>query len=84
MFILGVQFKDNSGIEKFLANECNPETVGKVLLSDNTELVADVVILGVGSTLNTDWLKNSGLKLESNGSINVDEVNYTFIRYLCK
>ncbi|KAJ8683216.1 hypothetical protein QAD02_019008 [Eretmocerus hayati] len=69
----GVKFVTNSGIKKILMNETDPASVGSVELNDGTTLPADILILGVGSTLYTEWLKGSCVNVLSNGSIEVDE-----------
>ncbi|KAL1139184.1 hypothetical protein AAG570_009243 [Ranatra chinensis] len=47
--------------------------VKEVVLSDGSTLQADVVILGLGTTFSTDYLNQSTVKLNSNGSIPVNE-----------
>ncbi|HEX5144237.1 MAG TPA: FAD-dependent oxidoreductase [Mycobacterium sp.] len=42
--------------------------VEKVVLSDGTELDADLVIVGIGSRPSTDWLEGSGIEV-SNGVV---------------
>ncbi|MEU0495270.1 FAD-dependent oxidoreductase [Mycobacterium sp. NPDC006124] len=39
--------------------------VEKVVLSDGTELDADVVVVGVGSRPSTDWLRGSGVTVDN-------------------
>jgi NADPH-dependent 2,4-dienoyl-CoA reductase/sulfur reductase-like enzyme len=39
--------------------------VEKVVLSDGTELDADIVIVGVGSRPSTDWLESSGVTVDN-------------------
>lgn len=39
--------------------------VDKVVLSDGTELAADVVVVGVGSRPSTDWLAGSGVEVDN-------------------
>ena len=41
------------------------EHVEKVLLSDGTELDADVVVVGIGSRPSTDWLDGSGIEVDN-------------------
>ncbi|KUI45379.1 pyridine nucleotide-disulfide oxidoreductase [Mycobacterium sp. IS-1590] len=41
------------------------DRVETVVLSDGTELEADLVIVGIGSRPATDWLEDSGLKLDN-------------------
>ncbi|MDT5104861.1 MAG: 3-phenylpropionate/trans-cinnamate dioxygenase ferredoxin reductase component [Mycobacterium sp.] len=39
------------------------EHVEKVVLSDGTELDADIVVVGIGSRPSTDWLESSGVEV---------------------
>ncbi|HEV7422633.1 MAG TPA: FAD-dependent oxidoreductase [Mycobacterium sp.] len=39
--------------------------VEKVVLSDGTELDADIVVVGVGSRPSTDWLESSGIEVDN-------------------
>jgi NADPH-dependent 2,4-dienoyl-CoA reductase/sulfur reductase-like enzyme len=39
--------------------------VEKVVLSDGTELDADIVIVGIGSRPSTDWLEGSGVEVDN-------------------
>ncbi|KUH94782.1 pyridine nucleotide-disulfide oxidoreductase [Mycolicibacterium acapulense] len=41
------------------------DRVETVVLSDGTELEADLVVVGIGSRPSTDWLEGSGLKLDN-------------------
>lgn len=61
-----VEFIMNSGIKSFHGNYKNLESI--VLLSGKT-LWADICIVGIGSEPNTDFLHDSGLLLNKNGSI---------------
>ena len=47
------------------------DRVGRVTLSDGTELETDVVVVGIGAVPNTDWLEGSGLELDD--GVVVDE-----------
>lgn len=49
--------------------------VGAVVLTDGTELVADLVVVGIGSRPATDWLVGSGVALD-NGVL-CDEIGRT-------
>lgn len=40
------------------------ERVSGVALTDGTTVAADIVVVGIGVTLNTEWLEGSGLTLE--------------------
>lgn len=48
--------------------------VSKVELKDGRLLPADIVILGIGSTFHTDWMKGSGVTMLDDGSVEVDKV----------
>ena len=39
--------------------------VEKVVLSDGTELDADIVVVGIGSRPSTDWLEGSGIEVDN-------------------
>ncbi|KAI9145043.1 aif-like mitochondrial oxidoreductase [Paraphysoderma sedebokerense] len=70
----GVTFKLNNAIAEFLPSETDPKKVGYVKLSSGDQLAADVVILGAGVTLNTQFLSaNNGIKLDKDGGITVDD-----------
>ena len=51
--------------------------VEKVLLSDGTEIKADVVILGIGAVANVDLAKKAGLRIGLTGGIAVDRTMQT-------
>ncbi|XP_067636931.1 apoptosis-inducing factor 3-like isoform X3 [Eurosta solidaginis] len=46
--------------------------VTEVELVDGSKYPCDVVVLGTGSTFNTDFLRDSGIKVNSDGSIDTD------------
>uniref|UniRef100_A0A023F2K3 Putative apoptosis-inducing factor 3 n=1 Tax=Triatoma infestans TaxID=30076 RepID=A0A023F2K3_TRIIF len=48
-------------------------TVTTVVLTDGTSIPADVVIVGIGSIYDSDFLINSGVALNENGSIPVSK-----------
>ncbi|XP_050069359.1 apoptosis-inducing factor 3-like isoform X1 [Anopheles maculipalpis] len=66
----GVEFVMNSGIRRCIGEA---GTLKQVELSDGTVLDADVCIFGIGSTLFTEFLQDSGIALNRNGSINTDQ-----------
>ncbi|XP_057341130.1 apoptosis-inducing factor 3 isoform X1 [Microplitis mediator] len=73
----GVKFIFNTNIVKFnnhqsIDNENNKKDVSSVELTDGSTLKADIVIIGIGSTPYTDWLKNSNVNLRDDGTIIVD------------
>ncbi|CAK9823325.1 Apoptosis-inducing factor 3 [Anthophora retusa] len=83
----GIKFIFKNNIEEFIAKEKEAEeggkqkkkakdeesVVGKILLTDGEILPADIVIIGIGTTFYTDWLKDSPIKMLGDGSIAVDE-----------
>lgn len=60
-----------SGIQLILGND-NGE-VTEVMLKDDTRLPCDLLILGTGSTLNTKFMQDSGVRLNKNGSVDVTD-----------
>jgi len=46
--------------------------VQSVILSDGTELSADLVIMGLGVHPNTEFLKGSGVQLATDGGVICD------------
>lgn len=56
--------------------ECLGDSSGKihtVVLENCRHIKADVLVLGMGSTLNTEFLKDSGIIVNANGSIDTNE-----------
>ena len=51
------------------------DNVEQVVLSDGTELDADLVVVGIGSTPATEWLEDSGVEL--NNGVVCDDVGRT-------
>jgi len=67
-------FHMNSGIESINSSSSVPPLATGVTLTDGTTLEADVVILGVGVSPATEFLRDgSGIKLEKDGGVMVDE-----------
>ena len=70
----GVKFHMGAGISKAEPSTSDPAKVGAVVLKDGTSIPADMVILGVGVSPATDYLKdNAVVRLESDGSLSTDE-----------
>lgn len=65
----GVEFVLNSVVSRFLGEG----SVSGVELDNGDVIPADVVILGVGTICNTQFLRDSGVELARDGSILVDE-----------
>ncbi|MFV9634297.1 NAD(P)/FAD-dependent oxidoreductase [Mycobacterium neumannii] len=57
----GVDVRCGVGVSEVLGSD----RVETVVLSDGTELEADLVVVGIGSRPSTDWLEGSGLKLDN-------------------
>lgn len=70
----GVKFYMGASVDKAEPSNSDPSNVGAVHLKDGTKLDADLVILGVGVSPATEFLKNNKiLRLEQDGSIKTDE-----------
>jgi NADPH-dependent 2,4-dienoyl-CoA reductase/sulfur reductase-like enzyme len=62
----GVDLRLSTGVDGF-ETDTGPsgrERVTAVRLTDGSTVPADVVVVGIGVTLNTDWLEDSGLTLD--------------------
>jgi NADPH-dependent 2,4-dienoyl-CoA reductase/sulfur reductase-like enzyme len=62
----GVQVLTGVGVQTLIAGDgeaaaARSDTVGSVRLADGRELPCDVVVVGIGSIPNTEWLAGSGL-----------------------
>ncbi|KAF9266592.1 hypothetical protein L218DRAFT_922270 [Marasmius fiardii PR-910] len=68
----GVTFHMKSKLDKIVPREDNPSLAGGVVVNGQT-LAADFVIMGTGVAPTTDFLKGSGIELEKDGGIQVDE-----------
>ncbi|XP_011296982.1 apoptosis-inducing factor 3 isoform X2 [Fopius arisanus] len=66
----GIRFKVETNIQKFIGREDG--TVHQVELATGEVLSADVVIVGIGSTLYTDWMKGS-VDMRDDGSVVVNK-----------
>lgn len=68
----GIKFVTNSGIESIIDEEGSGR-VSAVRLTDGSLLKADIVIMGVGGDCNTQFLRNTDIKLTQSGEVEVDE-----------
>lgn len=68
----GIQFQMEASISH-LEGKGESGQVGSVVLKSGQKFDVDVVILGVGVAPATDFLQGSGLELEKDGSLRVDE-----------
>ncbi len=50
-------------VSALVGRSSDPETLGTVILDDETELAADVLVEAVGSRPNVEWLDGNGLDL---------------------
>ncbi len=57
----GVEVITGVGVTALVPDPGGPGRVGGVLLADGREIPADVVVVGIGSEPNTEWLEGSGL-----------------------
>nr|XP_031832152.1 apoptosis-inducing factor 3 isoform X2 [Nomia melanderi] len=69
----GIKFLFGNNITQFIAKADEKNDVGSVLLTDGTVLPADIVIIGIGCTFYTDWIKDSSIRMLEDGSIMVDK-----------
>ncbi|KAI9656557.1 MAG: hypothetical protein M1821_004764 [Bathelium mastoideum] len=69
----GVKFYMGASVDKASPSKSDSSKVGAVHLKDGTTLDAEIVIEGVGVGPATEFLKDSGIQLEKDGSIKVDE-----------
>ncbi|XP_017060863.2 apoptosis-inducing factor 3 [Drosophila ficusphila] len=73
-----VKLRMNSGIVKVLGNLYNE--VREVELLDKSIIPCDLLILGTGCLCNTEFLKQSGVKINPNGSVDVNDFLQTNVR----
>lgn len=62
----------SSKVEKIIPQEDNPNLAGGVVVNGTT-IPCDFVVMGVGVAPTTAFLKGSGIELEKDGGIKVDE-----------
>jgi len=69
----GIKFHMNAAVESAEATSGRSDHVGAVKLKDGTIIPADVVIMAVGIGPATQFLKESGFRLERDGGVSVDK-----------
>ncbi|KAK8877456.1 monodehydroascorbate reductase [Apiospora arundinis] len=70
----GVKFHMGASVDKAEPSSSDPSKVGAVVLKDGTKLEADLVVLGIGVSPATEYLKdNKVVGLEKDGSLKTDE-----------
>ncbi|KAK5638929.1 hypothetical protein RI129_013224 [Pyrocoelia pectoralis] len=73
----GVKFIGESGIKSCHGNADG--VLNEVELNDGTRINADILVMGTGSVLNTQFLKESSIPVNDNGSVTVNEYLQTSI-----
>ncbi|XP_017116403.1 apoptosis-inducing factor 3 [Drosophila elegans] len=73
-----VKLRMSSGISQILGNSLDEVT--EVELLDKSRIPCNLLILGTGCQCNTDFLRNSGVKVNPNGSVDVNDFLQTNIR----
>ncbi|KAM5353588.1 hypothetical protein ACJ41O_000238 [Fusarium nematophilum] len=75
----GIKFYMGASVDKAEPSNSNPANVGAVFLKDGTKLEADLVVLGVGVSPATEFLRdNKIVRLEDDGSLKTDD-NYSVV-----
>ncbi|KAK7973071.1 hypothetical protein PG996_007299 [Apiospora saccharicola] len=70
----GVKFHLGASVDKAEPSSSDPSKVGAVVLKDGTKLEADLVVLGIGVSPATEYLReNKVVGLEEDGSLKTDE-----------
>ncbi|QNG21443.1 oxidoreductase [Rhodococcus triatomae] len=54
----------------------------RATLGDGSEIVADLIVVGIGSTPVTDWLHGSGVALDTDGGVRCDESGRTGVEHV--
>lgn len=75
----GVDVRTGTGVAEVKA-EGSGKRVAKVVLSDGSEVDADLVVVGIGSRPATDWLEGSGIEVD-NGVV-CDNVGQTSVPHV--
>ncbi|KAL8808185.1 MAG: hypothetical protein Q9182_000249 [Xanthomendoza sp. 2 TL-2023] len=69
----GVKFYMGASVDSAKPSEDDKSKVGSVALKDGTSLPADLVVLGVGVKPATEYLEETGIQLEKDGSVKTNE-----------
>ncbi|KAF5367161.1 hypothetical protein D9758_004001 [Tetrapyrgos nigripes] len=68
----GVKFHMQTKVEKIVPQEGNPNLAGGVVINGET-IPADFVVMGVGVAPATQFIKDSGIEVEKDGGVLVNE-----------
>lgn len=68
----------SSKVEKIIPKAENPDLAGGVIVNGNV-LPADFVIMGVGVSPATGYLRESGIELQEDGGVKVNEFLQAYI-----
>ncbi|XP_043794626.1 apoptosis-inducing factor 3-like isoform X2 [Apis laboriosa] len=69
----GIKFIFERNITQFVAKKDDSTAVGSVVLNDDQVLLADIVIIGIGAQVYTEWIKQSPIEMLPDGTIKVDK-----------
>ncbi|KAL8769127.1 MAG: hypothetical protein Q9209_004761 [Squamulea sp. 1 TL-2023] len=69
----GVKFHMGASVDSAKPSSNDQSKVGSVELKDGTSLPADLVVVGIGVTPATEYLQETGIQLEEDGSIRTNE-----------
>eukprot|EP01117_Protostelium_nocturnum_P016379 TRINITY_DN647_c0_g1_i1.p1 TRINITY_DN647_c0_g1~~TRINITY_DN647_c0_g1_i1.p1 ORF type:complete len:612 (-),score=252.09 TRINITY_DN647_c0_g1_i1:128-1786(-) len=68
----GVKFEMKAKVAKAFPSETDGNKAGGIEMEDGSRILGDFIILGVGVSPDTEYLKESGFQLEKDGGIKVD------------
>jgi 3-phenylpropionate/trans-cinnamate dioxygenase ferredoxin reductase subunit len=74
----GVKILTGVGVTNLTSDPAKPGWASGVALADGREIPADVVVVGIGSEPNTEWLEGTGLvRSQTHGAVLTDEEGRT-------
>ncbi|TPX36664.1 hypothetical protein SmJEL517_g01365 [Synchytrium microbalum] len=68
----GIKLKMEAVVDRFEPSASDKTKIGAVVLKTKEVVAADVIVIGAGVIPKTDFLKDSGIKLDRDGGITVD------------
>lgn len=72
-----MKFIVQNNIKQFIPKKNEKSVLAEVELTDGQILLADIAIIGIGSTFYTDWMKESSIQMRDDGTIPVNKVQYS-------